>query len=108
MVSPWSTNAVEITQTMGIKGIIRIEEFMHVDSNFKAYDPMISQKYDGLDQEVFSVNIKPAPVLEIKDIAAFNIEEGLSLNSDEVHYLEGLAKNWKGILQILKYSGFHR
>ena len=27
MVTPWSTNAVEITQNMGISGIIRIEEF---------------------------------------------------------------------------------
>src|SRR5436190_1617751 len=27
MVTPWSTNAVEITQTMGIEGIDRIEEF---------------------------------------------------------------------------------
>ena len=27
MVSPWSTNAVEITQNMGIDGIIRIEEY---------------------------------------------------------------------------------
>ena len=28
MITPWSTNAVEITQNMGIKGIVRIEEFM--------------------------------------------------------------------------------
>jgi phosphoribosylformylglycinamidine synthase len=27
MVTPWSTNAVEITQNMGIDGIVRIEEF---------------------------------------------------------------------------------
>jgi phosphoribosylformylglycinamidine synthase len=27
MITPWSTNAVEITQNMGIKDIIRIEEF---------------------------------------------------------------------------------
>jgi phosphoribosylformylglycinamidine synthase len=27
MVTPWSTNAVEITQNMGISGITRIEEF---------------------------------------------------------------------------------
>ena len=26
MITPWSTNAVEITQNMGIDGIIRIEE----------------------------------------------------------------------------------
>ncbi|NNE76778.1 MAG: hypothetical protein HKN31_06860, partial [Pricia sp.] len=30
MITPWSTNATEITQNMGIKGIIRIEEFQAV------------------------------------------------------------------------------
>jgi phosphoribosylformylglycinamidine synthase len=34
MVTPWSTNAVEITQNMGISGIIRIEKFEKVDSAF--------------------------------------------------------------------------
>ncbi|CAM4140643.1 phosphoribosylformylglycinamidine synthase [Gillisia limnaea] len=106
MVSPWSTNAVEITQTMGIKGIIRIEEFMKVDSNFKDYDPMISQKYEGLDQEIFSVDIEPTPVLEIKDIAAFNKQEGLSLNLDEVEYLESLAKKLERKLTDSEVFGF--
>ena len=32
MVTPWSTNAVEITQNMGIEGITRIEEFKKVTS----------------------------------------------------------------------------
>jgi phosphoribosylformylglycinamidine synthase len=27
MITPWSTNAVEITQNMGIDEIVRIEEF---------------------------------------------------------------------------------
>ena len=27
MITPWSTNAVEITQNMGVKGISRVEEF---------------------------------------------------------------------------------
>lgn len=27
MVTPWSTNAVEITQNMGLSGILRIEEY---------------------------------------------------------------------------------
>src|SRR5680860_1751305 len=30
MITPWSTNATEITQNMGISGIIRIEEFQAV------------------------------------------------------------------------------
>ncbi len=31
MITPWSTNAVEITQNMGVTGIIRIEEFQASD-----------------------------------------------------------------------------
>ena len=27
MITPWSTNAVEITQNMGLSGILRIEEY---------------------------------------------------------------------------------
>ena len=30
MITPWSTNAVEITQNMGLEGITRIEEFHRV------------------------------------------------------------------------------
>ena len=30
MITPWSTNAVEITQNMGLKGIARIEEYLPV------------------------------------------------------------------------------
>ena len=36
MVTPWSTNAVEITQNMGISGIRRIEEFIAVGSQQSA------------------------------------------------------------------------
>ncbi|MDR2804360.1 MAG: hypothetical protein LBB85_01775, partial [Dysgonamonadaceae bacterium] len=32
MITPWSTNAVEITQIMGIRGITRIEEFLQVEN----------------------------------------------------------------------------
>ena len=34
MVTPWSTNATEITQNMGIEGIIRIEEYYSVNESF--------------------------------------------------------------------------
>jgi phosphoribosylformylglycinamidine synthase len=50
MITPWSTNAVEITQNMAIEGIIRIEEFQKVNEDFSGYDPMLSQKYAQLDQ----------------------------------------------------------
>ena len=92
MITPWSTNAVEITQNMGITDIIRIEEFQAVAEDFKGFDPMISEKFKGLNQESFTINIKPEPILNIEDIAAYNQKEGLSLSDEEVAYLEGVAK----------------
>ncbi|MCF1191966.1 phosphoribosylformylglycinamidine synthase [Mangrovimonas sp. AS39] len=92
MITPWSTNAVEITQNMGISDIIRIEEFEAVSEDFKGYDPMISEKFNGLNQESFTIDIKPEPILDIEDIAAYNIQEGLSLSDEEVAYLEGVSE----------------
>jgi len=91
MITPWSTNAVEITQNMGIEGIIRIEEFEPVPADFNDFDPMISQKYAALTQEMYTINISPEPVLEIDDIAAYNKQEGLALSGEEVAYLDQLA-----------------
>ncbi|WP_093363693.1 phosphoribosylformylglycinamidine synthase [Sphingobacterium wenxiniae] len=91
MITPWSTNAVEITQNMGIEGIIRIEEFQKVDEDFTDFDPMISQKYESLTQEMYNINIQPEPILEIDDIDAYNKSEGLALSSEEVTYLNNLS-----------------
>ncbi|MDP5105214.1 MAG: phosphoribosylformylglycinamidine synthase, partial [Polaribacter sp.] len=91
MITPWSTNAVEITQNMGIKDIIRIEEFTAVTEDFSDFDPMISEKFKSLHQESFAINIKPEPILNIEDIAAYNTQEGLSLSDEEVNYLESVA-----------------
>ncbi len=91
MITPWSTNAVEITQNMGINGIIRIEEFYKTEEDFSDFDPMISQKYSSLTQDMFTVNIEPQPVLEIEDIAAYNQQEGLALSNEEVDYLNNVA-----------------
>lgn len=92
MITPWSTNAVEITQNMGIQGILRIEEFHSVDKKSKDFDPMISQKYARLDQDIFTIDIKPEPVKFIKNITSYNAEEGLALSQDEIDYLEGVAE----------------
>lgn len=91
MITPWSTNAVEITQNMGIEGIIRIEEFQKVATDFTDFDPMISQKYEALTQEMYTINIAPEPILEIDDIDAYNKQEGLALNAEEVQYLANLS-----------------
>lgn len=92
MISPWSTNAVEITQNMGINGIIRIEEFHRSTEDSNDFDPMIYQKFPSLNQEMFTVNIEPQPILEIEDIAAYNQQEGLALSDEEVTYLNNVAR----------------
>jgi phosphoribosylformylglycinamidine synthase len=91
MVTPWSTNAVEITQNMGISGIIRIEEFQYSNENFSDFDPMLSQKYSELNQDIFTINISPEAILNIDDIAKYNQTEGLSLSPEEVNYLDNLV-----------------
>ncbi|MEC7263377.1 MAG: phosphoribosylformylglycinamidine synthase [Bacteroidota bacterium] len=106
MVTPWSTNATEITQNMGISGIIRIEEYHAVSEDFTDYDPMLSQKYKGLGQDIFTINIVPEPILEIEDIAAYNQKEGLALSEEEVDYLEGLAKKLGRKLTDSEVFGF--
>jgi phosphoribosylformylglycinamidine synthase len=92
MITPWSTNATEITQNMGIDGIIRIEEFNAVEETHAGFDPMISQKYKSLSQEMFTIQVEPKPILNIEDIAAFNKQEGLALNDEEVDYLKNLSE----------------
>ena len=37
MITPWSTNAVEITQNMGLTGIARIEEFTRVPAGTQSF-----------------------------------------------------------------------
>jgi phosphoribosylformylglycinamidine synthase len=92
MITPWSTNAVEITQNMGISGIRRIEEFIEVNNEHGAFDPMLSAFFTGLDQTVFSILKQPDPIMLIDDIAAFNQKEGLALSAEEVDYLGNLSK----------------
>ncbi|MEN8120246.1 MAG: phosphoribosylformylglycinamidine synthase [Bacteroidota bacterium] len=90
MITPWSTNAVEITQNMGIEGISRIEEFKEAATDNDC-DPMLQSKYDNLDQSVFKIEKEPEQIIYIENIADYNKSEGLALNDDEVKYLDGLS-----------------
>ena len=106
MVTPWSTNAVEITQNMDIQGISRIEEFHEVAADFTDFDPMLFEKYKGLGQDIFTIAIEPLSTIEIDDIAAYNQQEGLSLSSEEVAYLEKLSKQLGRKLTDSEVFGF--
>ncbi|MBR1790831.1 MAG: phosphoribosylformylglycinamidine synthase [Bacteroidaceae bacterium] len=87
MITPWSTNAVEITQNMALCGIARIEEYFAVESDEPDYDPMLQRLYKGLDQDIFTVNIQPAPIQVIENLEEYNEQEGLALSPEEIEYL---------------------
>lgn len=105
MITPWSTNAVEITQNMGIQGILRIEEFYKAE-DLEEFDPMLSQSFAELNQHIFSIDLQPEAILDIDDIGAYNRQEGLALNDEEVIYLENLAKKLGRKLTDSEVFGF--
>lgn len=106
MITPWSTNAVEITQNMAIEGIIRIEEYFPVTNKDAQYDPMLQRIYDGLDQTIFTIDRKPEPILEIENIAEYSKKEGLALSVDEIEYLEDVSKRLDRKLTDSEVFGF--
>jgi phosphoribosylformylglycinamidine synthase len=106
MITPWSTNAVEITQNMGLKGIKRIEEFFPATSKKVKFDPMLQTMYQGLAQDVFTIGHTPEPILLIDDVAAYNQKEGLALSGEEVKYLEDLSKKLGRKLTDSEIFGF--
>jgi phosphoribosylformylglycinamidine synthase len=106
MITPWSTNAVEITQNMDIHGIIRIEEFTKTEEDFTGFDPMLSQKYSELNQHIYTISLQPESILEIKDIAEYNQQEGLSLSSEEIGYLNKLSEKLDRKLTDSEVFGF--
>jgi len=92
MITPWSTNAVEITQNMGIGEIQRIERFVNATKS-SSFDPMLQQKYDSLNQDIYTISRTPDDILSINDISKYNDQEGLALNKEEIEYLDLLSTN---------------
>ncbi|MCD8283081.1 MAG: phosphoribosylformylglycinamidine synthase, partial [Prevotella sp.] len=106
MITPWSTNAVEITQNMNIRGITRIEEYRRAASVDAEYDPMLQRVYNALDQEIFAVDISPAPIRYIEDLDEYNRSEGLALSDEEIEYLKAVAKENGRLLTDSEVFGF--
>lgn len=106
MITPWSTNAVEITQNMGMTGIVRIEEYFSVPSKDVKHDPMLQRIYNGLDQNLFTIDKQPDPIIEIEDIAAYNRQEGLALSEDEINYLNEVSQRLGRKLTDSEVFGF--
>jgi phosphoribosylformylglycinamidine synthase len=105
MITPWSTNAVEITLNMGIEGISRIEEF-HLKDHSGSVDPMLQAVYDGLNQDIFYIDIQPEPVQQVHNIGEYSAAEGLALSTEEIEYLENIAKELDRPLTDSEVFGF--
>jgi phosphoribosylformylglycinamidine synthase len=106
MITPWSTNAVEITQNMSLHGISRIEEYFPVASADAEHDEMLQRMYNGLDQDIFTVNIEPAPIKYVDNLEQFNEEEGLALSPEEIEYLHKIEEQNKRPLTDSEVFGF--
>ena len=91
MITPWSTNAVEITQNMGITGISRIEEYHPVSGADSEYDPMLRRLYDGIGQDCFTIDKQPDPIVYIENLEEYNKKEGLALSAEEINYLNEVS-----------------
>ena len=106
MITPWSTNAVEITQNMGLKGIQRIEEYFPVSSKDADYDPMLQRMYTGLNQKIFTVNIQPEPIKHVANLEEYNEQEGLALSPEEIEYLHKVEQQLGRPLTDSEIFGF--
>ena len=106
MITPWSTNAVEITQNMAMTGIERIEEFTTTKEKDPKYDKMLQRVYHTLDSDTFTITRTPDPIVYIDDIEAYNKSEGLALSPEEVDYLKGLGKRLGRPLTDSEVFGF--
>ena len=106
MITPWSTNAVEITQNMGLDGILRIEEYFPVKDENAEYDPMLQRMYKGLNQNVFTIDIKPQPIIYIENLEEYNEQEGLALSQEEMDYLKKVENDLGRKLTDSEVFGF--
>ena len=106
MITPWSTNAVEITQNMGLEGILRIEEYFPVKDENAEYDPMLQRMYKGLNQDIFTTNIKPQPIVYIENLEEYNEQEGLALSREEMDYLKKVENDLGRKLTDSEVFGF--
>ncbi len=106
MISPWSTNAVEICKNMGLNSIKRIEKYIQSIKYLNDFDPMLNEKFDSLTQSLFEINIVPEKIISISNIQKFNDEEGLSLSEEEIDYLNNVSKKIDRKLTDSEIFGF--
>ena len=105
MITPWSTNAVEICQNMGIAGIERIEVF-ETENSSSDFDQMTQQRYNELNPETLAIHDQPEKIRHIGDLDEFNLNQGLALSKDEISYLNDLSQKLGRKLTDSEVFGF--
>ncbi len=105
MITPWSTNAVEIAENIEIKSITRIEKLIKKEDE-SIIDPMLEQIYNNPNQNIFYIERKAEKILEVKDLKKYNKKEGLALNEEEIKYLENVSKKIRRKLTDSEVFGF--
>lgn len=91
---------------MGLEDILRIEEYFPVKDENADYDPMLQRMYKGLDQNVFTTNRQPEPIVSIEDLEAYNEKEGLALSKEEMDYLKKVENDLGRKLTDSEVFGF--
>ena len=105
MITPWSTNAVEITQNMNVGGeITRIEAL--TPSRGTAIDPMLQHSYTNPGQDMFAPAAQPEPIRFVEDLDAYNKQEGLAMSRHEIDYLHGVEQRLGRKLTDSEVFGF--
>ncbi|MFN8390663.1 MAG: phosphoribosylformylglycinamidine synthase [Bdellovibrionota bacterium] len=92
MITPWSTNAVDIAGNMGVPGVKRIEQFQAVSEPNPVCDPMLESIYEALTVDSLDINAEPAPDRDVDDIRESNKKDGLALSDEEIVFLEAASK----------------
>ena len=105
MITPWSTNAVEITQNMGVIGIKRIEKYLPYKKGVD-FDFMLIEKINNLSQKLFDISIKPERKIDVGNILEYNENYGLSLSNSEINYLNSISVKLKRPLTDSEVFGF--
>lgn len=103
MITPWSTNAVDITVNMGLSGIQRIEKFRAKTENI---DPMLEVEYVDLLPDMFDQQNAPEPIKFIDNISDYNEKQGLALNKEEIQFLKNISRKMSRKLTDSEIFGF--
>jgi phosphoribosylformylglycinamidine synthase len=106
MLTPWSTNATEMAQNIGVKSVTRVEEFTKIEQSATAPDPMLQAVYPTLTLDIFDSKETGETNSPVTNIKKFSDDFGLALSDEEVTYLQDVSKEIGRELTDAEIYGF--